>query len=203
LGYVGRIHEEKGLRLLADALRLVEAAPGRPDWRLVLCGPCDVARGGSGPEFRDALLGNLGEFLPASRFTLLEPQFDDRALADVYRSLDVFCYPSLAEKGETFGVAVAEAMAAGAVPVVSRLACFTDFVRDGHNGVVFDHAAPGAAARLAAALLQLLSDAPLRQRLAGAAQADVRVYDYANYAAALLQDFAQLTAPAGSASSSP
>lgn len=203
IGYVGRIHEEKGLLLLADAMKLVRAAPGLPPFRLLLCGPVDIEHGGSGPVFRGRLLNALSAALSSSRFTLLDPQFNDRTLAGIYRQMHVFCYPSLAEKGETFGVAVAEAMASGAVPVVSRLACFTDFVRDGANGLVFDHTAPDAAARLAAAIMRLLADAPARARLAEAARQDTRAYDYASYAADLLADFAQLTGPAKPASSDP
>jgi glycosyltransferase involved in cell wall biosynthesis len=201
LGYVGRIHAEKGLLLLADAMKRVGATPGLPACRLVLCGPSDIARGGSGEGFRTLLLDRLSAAMPANQFNVLEPQFDDHALASVYRRINVFCYPSLAEQGETFGVAVAEAMAAGAVPVVSRLACFTDFVRDGENGLVFDHTAPDAAAQLAAALVRLLREPDTRLRLATAARGDVRGYDYAAYAADLLEDFAQLTAPAKPASS--
>jgi glycosyltransferase involved in cell wall biosynthesis len=201
LGFVGRIHAEKGLMLLAEALRIVGQTPGLPPWRLLLCGPADIARGGSGAEFRGRLLHQLSAAMPSDHCTLLEPEFEDRALAAVYRCLDVFCYPSLAVQGETFGVAVAEAMAAGAVPVVSALACFRDLVRDGQNGLVFDHDAADAAAQLAAALVRLLRDPALRQRLGVAAREDTRVYDYATYARTLLTDFAQLTAPAGPASS--
>ncbi len=203
LGFVGRIHEEKGLGLLADALKLLAAMPGLPPWRLLLCGPSDIARGGSGLVFRGQLLQRLSAAMNASRFNLLDPQFNERTLAGVYQRIQIFCYPSLAEQGETFGVAVAEAMAAGAVPVVSRLACFTDFVRDGHNGLVFDHTAADAAAQLAHALGRLLNEAGLRERLATAARADSQRYDYAAYAERLLADFAQLTAPAKPASSAP
>jgi glycosyltransferase involved in cell wall biosynthesis len=196
LGYVGRIHEEKGLSLLADALKILAGLPGLPPWRLLLCGPADVARGGSGVVFRGQLLHRLSATMNPGRFNLLDPQFNERTLAGVYQRIDIFCYPSLAERGETFGVAVAEAMAAGAVPVVSRLACFTDFVRDGQNGLVFDHAAPDAAEQLAAALARLLGEAGLRARLAAAARADARAYDYATYAEDLLADFTRLnTAP--------
>ncbi len=202
LGYVGRIHEEKGLALLAQALRILEKTPGLPPWRLLLCGPSDVARGGSGAVFRGQLLHQLSQAMNTTRFNLLDPEFNERTLAGVYRRINIFCYPSLAEKGETFGVAVAEAMAAGAVPVVSRLACFTDFVRDGQNGVVFDHTSPDAAAQLAAVLARLLGEAEWRQQLATTARRDARAYDYGTYAESLLADFAQLTAPAEPASSS-
>ncbi len=192
LGYVGRLHEEKGLLLLADALQLAATTRDLPPWRVLLCGPADVARGGSGPDFRLRLFQRLSAAVGPDRVRIIEPQFNERALAALYRSLDVFCYPSLAEKGETFGVSVAEAMAAGTAPVVSRLGCFSDFVQDGRNGLVFDHQSPDAARHLAAAVSRLLRDPALRQRLATAAREDTRRYDYPVYADALLDDFAGL-----------
>ncbi|MEO6995336.1 MAG: glycosyltransferase family 4 protein [Lacunisphaera sp.] len=197
IGFVGRIHEEKGLLLLADALKLVSETPDLPPWRVLLCGPSDIARGGSGPEFLKRLMEKISTALPADRITLLDPQFDESALATVYRRVAIFCYPSIAAQGETFGVAVAEAMAGGAVPVVSRLGCFTDFVRDGKNGLVFDHNAPDAASQLAIALARLLRDAGLRAAFSKNAQQEVRTYDYEAYADALLADFATLTPPSG------
>jgi glycosyltransferase involved in cell wall biosynthesis len=192
LGFVGRINQEKGLLLLADALKLLAARPDLPPWRAVLCGPADVARGGSGADFRNRLLRHLGQALPSNRFHLLDPQFNDRVLAGIYQRLDVFCYPSLAAQGETFGVAVVEAMAAGAVPVVSNLECFRDFIRHGENGFVFDHAAPDAAAQLAAALESAVRDAARRRAMADTARADARRYDFPIFAEMLLTDFASL-----------
>lgn len=181
--------------LLADALKLLAAMPGLPPWRLLICGPSDVARGGSGVIFRGELLHRLSTEISTPRFNVLEPQFNDRTLASVYQRIKIFCYPSLAEKGETFGVAVAESMAAGAVPVVSKLACFTDFVRHGENGVVFDHQAPNAAELLADALAQLLRDQGRRETLARNARRDSERFDYSRYAESLLEDFQQLLAP--------
>jgi glycosyltransferase involved in cell wall biosynthesis len=203
IGFVGRLHREKGLGLLADALKLVAATPGLPAWRVTLCGPNDVARGGSGSEFREELERTLSSALPPQAVSILAPQFGDAALARVYQSIDIFCYPSQAEAGETFGVAVTESMAAGAVPVVSALACFNDIVCDGVNGLVFDHRAADAPARLAAALVRLLEDPARRGELAAAALETVQRYDYSVYADGLLADFEQLTAPAPLPSSVP
>ena len=194
LGYVGRLHREKGLLLLAAALHLLRRQTDLPPWQFLLCGPGDTASGGSGGGFRDQLLGELSRAVPLSHLQVLEPQYRERTLADIYRRIDVFCYPSLAAGGETFGVAVAEAMAAGALPVVSALPCFGGLVQDGGNGLVFDHTAPDPAAALAAVLRRALLDAALRRTLATRAQAEVRRLDFPLFADQLLGDFAALTA---------
>jgi glycosyltransferase involved in cell wall biosynthesis len=193
IGYVGRLHAEKGIALLADAAAKLATNPSLPPWRLLLCGPSETGQGGSGREWVDHLGQTLRATIGGERFELLPPAFDEAALAGVYRRIDVFCYPSLADRGETFGVAVAEAMAAGAAPVVSVLPCFRDFVRPGETGLAFNHAAPGAAEALAACLARLIADAAERRRLAGAAQSEVRRFDLPMFADALLADFASLT----------
>jgi len=192
ISYVGRLHREKGLDLLLAALRLLVSEKNLPAWRIVLCGPAEVAQGGSGSDYAAGLSRHAAEFLPPDRFSILPPVFDDHALKQIYHGTDIFCYPSLAVQGETFGVAIAEAMAAGAAPVVSRLDCFTDFVADNETGLVFDHTAPDAAERLAAALKKLLMDPVLRARLAAAARRKTEQYDFPRFAGALLADFETL-----------
>ena len=194
IGFVGRLHPEKGLELLLQAAALLAAREGLPPWRLEFTGPSEVSEGGGGTAWLNAL---SAQFLPAlgSRLEFHPPEFDSARLALRYGAIDVFCYPSLAEKGETFGVAVAEAMAAGAVPVVSGLACFDDLVQDGVTGVVFDHRAPDAAAKLAEALARLLTDANRRHTLAQRARESVRRFDTAEIARALLADLGGLAGP--------
>jgi glycosyltransferase involved in cell wall biosynthesis len=195
ISYIGRLHREKGLDLLLAALRLLAGEKSLPAWRVILAGPAEVPQGGSGPDYAASLARQAAEFLPSDRFSILPPVFDDNALKAIYHATDIFCYPSLAAQGETFGVAIAEAMAAGAVPVVSRLDCFTDFVADGETGLVFDHTAPDAAARLAAALKQSLMDPVLRTRLATAARRRTEQYSFPRFARALLADFQALARP--------
>ncbi|HTJ78581.1 MAG TPA: glycosyltransferase family 4 protein [Rariglobus sp.] len=194
LGFIGRIHREKGLDLLVEALVRL-AGRDLPPWRMLFCGPVDVARGGSGPEYRDQLATRLATVLPPDRLMFAPAEFDEAALARRYREIDLFCYPSLAAQGETFGVAVVEAMAAGAVPVVSNLACFRDFVRPGVNGEIFDHTQPDAATRLAAVLASLISDPVRRIALAEQASTDARPYDFPVYAERLLSDLQSLVSP--------
>jgi glycosyltransferase involved in cell wall biosynthesis len=194
LGFIGRIHREKGLDLLVEAILLL-ASRKLPAWRVLFCGPVDVARGGSGPDYRDALAAKLASALPADRVTFAPAEFEESALAKRYREIDLFCYPSLAAQGETFGVAVVEAMAAGAVPIVSDLACFRDFVRPGINGEHFDHTRANAAAQLAEILANLIVDPSRRAALSAQAIADAHVYDFPVYAARLLEDFQGLVSP--------
>ncbi|MCX6953952.1 MAG: glycosyltransferase [Verrucomicrobia bacterium] len=199
IGYVGRLHPEKGLRvLLAAAARLASRAD-LPAWRLEIVGPWTVPQGGGGEAYRDAL---IAEFAPAlgARLVFTGPEFDAEKLARRYGGMDIFCYPSLAEKGETFGVSVAEAMAAKAAVVVSGLACFHELVRDGDTGLVFNHAAPGADVLLADALARLLLDPAFRTAVAARGQAHARQFDYAESARTVLNDLARITAaqPSGS-----
>lgn len=192
IGFVGRLHREKGLDLLVGALALLAARRNLPAWRVVFCGPSDVARGGSGEAYAAALEQRLSASLPRDRFSILPPTFSGEELAALYQRIDIFCYPSIAIHGETFGVAVAEAMAAGAVPVVSRLACFSDLVRDGTTGRTFDHSAPDASAQLAEQLAALLSNLTERRRLSKAAREATRYLDFATFAERLGADFSTL-----------
>lgn len=195
IGYIGRIHPEKGLEQLLDAAIQLAANPSLPPWRVQLIGPVSVPQGGGGEAYRDALQAHYGPLLGA-RFELIPPVFDSAALARHYGQLDVFCYPSLAAQGEGLSIAPIEAMAAGAVPVVSQLECYRDLIQPGENGFQFDQTNPNARAELAAILTRLLSDPALRRATAARAQATARRFDYAETARALLGEFARLTAPA-------
>lgn len=187
IGFVGRLHREKGLHLLVDALRELDRRQ-LPPWRGLVCGPADIGRGGSG----EAYLGDLQRRAPPSvRF--VPPVFAEAELQRLYQEIDVFVYPSLALQGETFGVAVAEAMAAGAEPIVSDLACFADLVAPGQTGWRFDAVEPGAADRLADILADRVVAIAGGRSLAPAARAAVRRFDFPVYAEDLLRDFAQLT----------
>lgn len=192
IGYVGRIHPEKGLEWLLEAGVRLLSRPGLPDWHLSLTGPVTIAQGGGGEAYRDQLLARVGGAL-GSRLTFRPPVFDPAALARVYGSLQVFCYPSRAVRGEGLSIAPLEAMAAGAVPVVSQLDCYRDVIVDGENGLTFAHAGPDPAGALTDCLASLVADSGRRTQLARAAQTTARRYDYAETTACLLREFARLT----------
>lgn len=193
IGYVGRIHPEKGVHLLLAAASRLAQRSDLPPWRLQLVGPWTVAQGGGGDGYRDSLLAEHGAAL-GNRLSFVGPEFDPARLAQRYGGIDVFCYPSLADKGETFGVAVAEAMAAGAAPVVSALACFRGLVVEGETGFVFDHHAPDAVDQLASRLAALLVDASQRRALSARAQSHARRYDFAPSAETVIRDLNRLIA---------
>jgi len=190
IGYVGRLHPEKGLEILLRAAAALAHRPGLPRWRLRLVGPGSVAAGGGGEAYVEGL--RQLALRAGADVSIEAPVFDPAALAEIYGGMDIFCYPSLAEKGEGLSVAPIEAMAAGAVPVVSALECYRDVVRDGSNGRVFDHRAADGATRLADCLAALLQDPGERARLAAQAAEDARRFDYRVVAAALLEDFSGL-----------
>lgn len=130
------------------------------------------------------------------RVEWLGSEFDSERLAKLYGTFDIFCYPSLAEKGETFGVAVAEAMAARCAVIVSSLGCFNDLVNDGQTGLVFDHTAVDSAQQLADCIGRLLVDESLRKDLALRGQQHSRQFDYQEVSKHILEDLSLLTGSA-------
>jgi len=152
LGCVGYLLPEKGQELLIRALPLVLAR--HPDASLVLAGdgPCR------------ARLERLAAELGVARAVEFAGHVED--VAAVYRSLDVFLFPSLAEP---LGSALLTAMAYG-LPVVARPSgAVPEVIEDGGNGL-FASEEPGA---FAAAVLRLLDDAELAARLGAAARLTV------------------------------
>lgn len=193
IGYIGRIHPEKGLEQLLDAaVLLLRDYPNSARWRVELTGPVAVSEGGGGAAYRNSLLAHYAPLL-GDRLTINPPVYDTDALAAHYGRFAIFCYPSLAAKGEGLSIAPMEAMASGAVAVVSQLDCYRDLIRPGENGFQFDHSRPDAVSQLATILARLLQDDTLRQRVARQGQADVRRHDYAAAARCLLEEFARLT----------
>jgi glycosyltransferase involved in cell wall biosynthesis len=223
--YVGRIHPEKGLGLLAQALRLLAdrdqgpkdeetkgpqmcespkvASPRsegeeterlsgeRTDWECVLVGPVAQGEGGGGEAFAAELKRQL-EGLPV-RFEA--PVYDPVVLAKIYDEADVFVYPSVAETGESFGIAPLEAMARGVAPVVSDLAVFRDYIEQGSNGLAFNHRAPDAGRLLADALAELLRDKGRRKQMGIHARATAERFSPAAVADSYLSLFERCVRP--------
>ena len=156
--YCGRVHEEKGLELLARAVNRIDLK----GWRIKIVGPWNVSMGGSGEDYKN----NLVKCFEKCNVEFTGPIFDESKLNEIYSKATIFVYPSLAEKGETFGLAPLEAMAWGNVPIVSNLTCFKDFIQHDANGLIFDHRSTTPDVNLAESIERLIESASLRENLA-------------------------------------
>jgi phosphatidyl-myo-inositol alpha-mannosyltransferase len=179
LGFLGRMDEpRKGLEVLLRAFE--QLAAGRPRLRLLIAGPGDA--------------GDVTDRVPVplrERVVLLG-QVSEEDKARVYHSVDVFCAPNTG--GESFGIVLAEAMAAGAPIAASDLDAFRQVLRGGRAGELFTTGDPAA---LAAAAGRLLDDPPLRARLSAAASDAVRVYDWPVVARDVVQVYQAVTPATG------
>lgn len=78
---------------------------------------------------------------PAQDRILFLPFQNQSSMPVLYQACQVFCLPSLGP-GETWGLAVNEAMASGKAVIVSdKVGCAVDLVQEGTNGFVFTTAA--------------------------------------------------------------
>ena len=160
VGFLGRYDEpRKGLPVLLDAL--ARLAPERPELRLLVAGRGDAAE----------LLAGLPPAL-AGRVDLLG-QVDETDKARMLRSVDVYCAPNLG--GESFGIILLEAMAAGAPILASDLDPFRRVLDDGRAGTLFRTGDPAA---LAGCLAGLLEDPGRRARRAAVGTEVVAGYDW-------------------------
>jgi glycosyltransferase involved in cell wall biosynthesis len=186
--YVGRIHPEKGLELLIDAVALI--SEDCPNIKLRIVGPVKENEGGGGPRY-SRRLKSKAQHLDVE---FLDPIFDPTRLVEIYRQADLFCYPSLAETGESFGLAPLEAMATGLVPIVSDLGCFRDFIVEGQTGYYFDHRGPDAAVRLSRVLRRAMADDGQISRMSVEGVRMAGVFSYERVGRLYLEDFAELIA---------
>jgi phosphatidyl-myo-inositol alpha-mannosyltransferase len=158
--FVGRLEKRKGLEPLLRAFTLLKAE--RPDARLVVVGD-----GPEGERCRNLLPGRLRADV---RFLGRVGQDD---LPRCYASCDVYVSPALG--GESFGIVLLEAMAAGVPIVASDLPGYRSVATDGAQGRLVP---PGDPAALATTIGALLDNASLRAAMAAEGRRTVRRYDW-------------------------
>jgi predicted metal-dependent phosphoesterase TrpH/glycosyltransferase involved in cell wall biosynthesis len=142
-------HEDRqALRLFLRALRRL---PAEPAWQATVFAPVGARTSALRSRLRDRI-----ELVTAAETTEAEVL----ARADVVVAASVGPAPAP-------GLLV-RALGAGAVPVAARLPSYEEVLRDGDLGLLFE---PGDAETLTAQLTRLLTDAPLRERLADAVAA--------------------------------
>jgi glycosyltransferase involved in cell wall biosynthesis len=154
--YVGRFTETK--RPLAFVEIVADLAAARPELRAVMIG--------EGPLLEEA------QALARRRCVSHHIEFRGRQ-AEVAEDLGRARVFVLTSRTEGLSIAMAEAMVAGAVPVVSRVGDLADLVRDGENGFLvdaLDHA------RFVECTTRVLDEPTLRERLSAAAQTSATEY---------------------------
>ena len=157
--FLGRFDEpRKGMDVLLGALPAL--VQGFPDVEVLIVGRGD----------EDELQESAGELAGNLRFL---GQVDEAEKASALRSADVYCAPNTG--GESFGIVLVEAMAAGTPVVASNLDAFRRVLRDGKAGMLVPVEDSDA---LAQALTAILGDAKLRARYVKAATAAVHRYDW-------------------------
>jgi L-malate glycosyltransferase len=167
--YVARLAPIKNPQMLLRAWRTVNRGG---EYHLLIAGDGTLA-------------GELKQFAVEEQLRKVNflGQVDD--VAAVHRRASVFVLPSASEGCSN---ALLEAMASGLCPVVTRVPGNIDVVRDETNGLLIDDER-----QLANALTRLLTDEPLRRRLATAARDHVvKHHDLDKIAASYIDLFAEL-----------
>jgi phosphatidylinositol alpha-mannosyltransferase len=176
IGFLGRMDEpRKGLPVLLEAFERVRAQ--RVDAVLVLIGPGDM----------DEALADVPTSLRESIVCLGRLDEDDKARA--LASLDVYVAPNTG--GESFGIVLLEAMAAGAPVVATDLDAFARVLDGGRCGVLFP---VGDADSLGRAVVDLLDDPEERRALVEAGRRRAKAYDWLTVAGDLLDVYESVTA---------
>jgi phosphatidylinositol alpha-mannosyltransferase len=160
LVFVGRLDERKGFPTALGAF--ASLAEERPGIRLIVVG--------DGPD--RAAVATLSASLREC-VTLLGaiPNAD---LPPYLAACDVYLGPAV--RGESFGVVLVEAMAAGLPVVASDIAGYTEVVRAGVEGLLVRPRDPAA---MAAAVTRVLDEPGLADRLIEAGHARARSFDWA------------------------
>jgi phosphatidylinositol alpha-mannosyltransferase len=160
--FLGRFDEpRKGMAVLLGALPAL--AQRFPDIEILIVGRGD----------EDDLREEAGDLAGHLRFL---GQVDDAEKASALRSADVYCAPNTG--GESFGIVLVEAMAAGTAVVASNLDAFRRVLDDGRAG-----------------MLVPVGDDDLRARLVIAATAAVGRYDWSVVADEILRVYETVAVP--------
>jgi phosphatidylinositol alpha-mannosyltransferase len=169
--FVGRHEPRKGLAILLDAMRKL---------------PADVTLwiAGTGPDTDALRTQHAGD----PRLHWLDTVSDGEKIARLVAA-DVFCAPSL--RGESFGVVLLEAMAAGAPVVASDLPGYANVAREGRDALLVP---PGDVGALATALQRALAEPDLRARLTASGHDRAEEFSMGHLAEAYLDLYQQVGA---------
>ena len=151
--FCGRHEPRKGLGVLLEAVSLMPS-----DVRLW------IASDGPETEFLKAQYENDQRIEWLGRIS-------DAEKIDRLRRAAVFCAPSL--RGESFGIVLLEAMAAGTPVVSTDIDGYRNVATDGENALLVE---PGNAQALASAMSRVIADSRLATRLTDAGRIHAQSY---------------------------
>jgi phosphatidylinositol alpha-mannosyltransferase len=179
IGFIGRFTEpRKGFEHLLRAF--TELAPRRPELRLLVAGPGEPA------EVLDDVPAGLRD-----RIVFLG-KVSEADKARMLHSIHVYVAPNTG--GESFGMILTEAMAAGTPVVASDLDAFRRVLDGGRAGALF----PTADAHALASTIEAILDDPARgAALAARASRVVTAYDWPVIAQRILEVYATAVEVAG------
>ena len=167
--FMGRHEPRKGLGVLLEALQSLPESV-----RLWVAG--------EGPETA-ALRARAGS---DPRIEWLGTITDAEKIARL-KGADVFCAPSL--RGESFGIVLLEAMAAGTAVVASDIGGYRNAARPGRDALLVP---PGDAAQLAAAIHRVLTDQARSAELVSAGHQRAETFSMSGLAASYLQCYERI-----------
>jgi phosphatidyl-myo-inositol alpha-mannosyltransferase len=158
--FVGRHEPRKGLLDLLKAYRIL---------RKTGC-DCRLLVTNTGPQEREAR-----RYIATRRLQGVEflGRVSDEEKAQLFRTADVYVSP--ATGGESFGIVLLEAMAAGAPIVASDIHGYKGVVRRGREGLLVPPREPKA---IAAAIARLLGDDELRAEMSNAGLERVQEFSW-------------------------
>jgi len=149
--YMGQQGGHKGIDTLLKALPLVWRQA--PEARLILAG--------SRTKYSEVIDAMIAEMTPDEQAKIVViPNFEEREKAEIIAAGDLFASPS---GFESFGITFLEAWTAGKPVIGCRSGAIPSVITDGLNGILVDYK---DYRELAGAILELIFDAPLRNRLA-------------------------------------
>ena len=158
--FVGRHEPRKGLLELLKAYRIL---------RKTGCN-CRLLVVGTGPQEREARRYVLTRRMAGVEFL---GRVSDEEKAQLFRTADVFISP--ATGGESFGIVLLEAMAAGAPIVASDIHGYKGVLRRGEQGLLVPPRKPKA---IAAATARLLADPALRAEMSASGRARAQEFSW-------------------------
>jgi glycogen(starch) synthase len=184
---VGRLEENKGFHVLADALAQLQARAGH--WRWVLVG--------DGP-YRSTIAAGI-EAAGLARRVQLAGRVSETELAAWYAAADIFVHPTLYEGSS---LVTLEAMANGKPVVATRAGGLPDKVRPGETGWLVEPGSPSALAEALADGLAQGDETLARFGRAGRALVE-QAFAWPVVAAALVSLYEALVHDAGPAGRTP